>query len=272
MKIINGFCAVLLNKYMSSNIRLISRLDIKGPNLIKGVHFEGLRVLGDPNVYAKEYYIDGIDEILYIDSVASLYGRNNLSDILIKTVSDTFVPITAGGGLRNIEDVTLILRSGADKVAINTAAVKKPALISEVANKFGSQCMVLSIQAKKVANNKWEVYTENGREKTGNCVMEWLTKAIKLGAGEVLITSIDKDGTKNGCDKELVKAVSQISPIPVIASGGIGNLDDIEEIIQYSKADAVAMGSILHYKDYTINEIRDFLSKKNINVRTYENY
>ena len=272
MKITNGFYVVLLVKYMSSNIRLISRLDIKGPNLIKGVHFEGLRVLGDPNDYARKYYIDGIDEILYIDSVASLYGRNNLSDILIKTVSDIFVPITAGGGLRNIEDVTLILRSGADKVAINTAAVKNPSLISEVATKFGSQCMVLSVQAKKISDKRWEVYTENGREKTGNCVIEWVTKAIKLGAGEVLITSIDKDGTKNGCDKELVKAVSQISPIPIIASGGVGNLNDIAEIIQYSDADAVAMGSVLHYKNYTIKHIRDYLSKKAINVRTYENH
>ncbi len=255
---------------MPSNIRLISRLDIKGPNLIKGVQFEGLRVIGNPNNFAKAYYTDGIDEIIYIDSVASLYGRNNLSDILIKTVSNTFVPITAGGGLRNIEDVTLILRSGADKVAINTAVVENPSLITEVANKFGSQCMVLSIQAKKISNGKWEVYTENGREKTGISVIEWAAKAIKLGAGEILLTSIDQDGTKNGCDLELVKAVAKTSPVPVIASGGIGNLNHIEEVIQSSYADAVAIGSVLHHKTYTINEIRSYLSKKDINVRAYD--
>ena len=157
---------------MPSNIRLISRLDIKGPNLIKGIHLEGLRVLGDPNIFATKYYENNIDEILYIDSVASLYGRNNLSDILKKTVKNIFVPITAGGGLRSLDDVKNILRCGADKVAINSAAVKNPSLIKDVASVFGSQCMVLSIQAKKINKNKWEVMIESGREKTGIDVID----------------------------------------------------------------------------------------------------
>ena len=157
---------------MTSNIRLIARLDIKGPNLIKGIHLEGLRVIGDPNKYAKKYYDQGVDEIIYMDTVASLYGRNNLSDIVKKTVQDVYVPITVGGGIRSIDDVKFLLRCGAEKIAINTAATKRPELIREVSRKFGSQCMVLSIEAKKTKDGTWEVYTENGRQKTGKDVLE----------------------------------------------------------------------------------------------------
>tara|TARA_Y100000996_G_scaffold324889_1_gene260956 strand:- start:575 stop:1342 length:768 start_codon:yes stop_codon:yes gene_type:complete len=252
---------------MSSNIRLISRLDIKGPNLIKGIHLEGLRVLGDPNIFAKKYYNQDIDEILYIDSVASLYGRNNLSNILAKTAKDIFVPITAGGGLRSTDDVKEILRYGADKVAINTAAVKDPSLISKVSSMFGSQCMVLSIQAKKVNINTWEVYVEGGREKTGIDVMDWVKEGIKLNAGEILLTSIDMEGTKSGFDLDLVKAVSSISPVPVIASGGMGNLDNARDVILGSNADAIAIANVLHYNKYSVREVRDYLLNNNINLR-----
>lgn len=252
---------------MSSNIRLISRLDIKGPNLIKGIHLEGLRVLGDPNQYAKKYYNQNIDEILYIDSVASLYGRNNLSEILAKTSKDIFVPITAGGGLRSINDVKKILRYGADKVAINTAAVKDPSLITKVSSMFGSQCMVLSVQAKKVSTNQWEVYIEGGREKTGIDVIDWVKEGILLNAGEILLTSIDMEGTKSGFDLNLVEAVSSISPVPVIASGGMGNLNNAKDVIIESNADAIAIANVLHYNKYSVKEVRDYLLNNNINLR-----
>ena len=194
---------------MTSNIRLIARLDIKGPNLIKGIHLEGLRVIGDPNKYAKKYYDQGVDEIIYMDTVASLYGRNNLSDIVKKTVQDVYVPITVGGGIRSIDDVKFLLRCGAEKIAINTAATKRPELIREVSRKFGSQCMVLSIEAKKTKDGTWEVYTENGRQKTGKDVLEWAKEGESYEAGEILLTSVDNEGTKKGFDFELVKKVSE---------------------------------------------------------------
>ena len=185
---------------MSVNTRLISRLDVKGPNLIKGVHLEGLRVIGDPNEYALRYYNQGVDEIIYMDTVASLYGRNNLHEIVQKTANNVYVPITVGGGIRSIDDVKLLLRCGAEKVAVNTAAVKRPELITEISRKFGSQCMVLSIEAKKKKDGKWEVYTENGRQSTGVDVIEWALEAEKREAGEVLLTSVDNEGTKKGFD------------------------------------------------------------------------
>ena len=167
---------------MTTPVRLIARLDIKGPNLIKGIHLEGLRVIGDPQVYAKKYYEAGIDEILYMDTVASLYGRNHLEEVIRHTARDVFIPITAGGGIRSVEDAAKLLRSGADKVAINTAAVERPVLIAEVAKRFGAQCMVLSIEAKRIGPSQWEVYTNNGRERTGLDVEEWAKKAESLGA------------------------------------------------------------------------------------------
>ena len=233
---------------MTSNIRLIARLDIKGPNLIKGIHLEGLRVIGDPNKYAKKYYDQGVDEIIYMDTVASLYGRNNLSDIVKKTVQDVYVPITVGGGIRSIDDVKFLLRCGAEKIAINTAATKRPELIREVSRKFGSQCMVLSIEAKKTKDGTWEVYTENGRQKTGKDVLEWAKEGESYEAGEILLTSVDNEGTKKGFDFELVKKVSESVSIPVIASGGMGTLDDAIKVATESSADAIAMADILHYE------------------------
>ena len=201
--------------------RLIARLDIKAPNLIKGIHLEGLRKMGDPNVFARRYYEAGVDELLYMDIVASLYERNSLTDVIRYTAQNIFIPFTVGGGVRSVEDVESLLRAGADKVAMNTAATRRPELISEAARRFGSQCVVLSIEAKRRSTGDgWEAYTDNGREHTGRDVVEWAQQGAALGAGEVLLTSVDREGTRQGMDAELIAAVSDVVSIPVIASGG----------------------------------------------------
>ena len=253
-----------------SNIRLIGRLDIKGQNLIKGVHLEGLRVIGEPSKFATSYYNEGIDELIFMDSVASLYGRNQLYDIIEQAIKNVFVPLTVGGGIRTIDDVSSILRSGADKIAVNTAAVKDPQLISKIANKFGSQCMVLSIEAKKINSKQWEVYTDNGREKTGLNVIEWIKESVNKGAGEILLTSIDHEGTRRGFDIELIKAVSEVVNVPIIVSGGMGVPEDAVKAVQEGKADAIAMADILHYNRFSIANIREVCKKNNLNVRNYE--
>ncbi|TGM82289.1 imidazole glycerol phosphate synthase subunit HisF [Leptospira mtsangambouensis] len=250
-------------------IRLIARLDIKGTNLIKGVHLEGLRVIGSPAEYAHKYYHQGADELIYIDCVASLYGRNNLSEIVEDSAKDIFVPLTVGGGIRSVEDATRLLRSGADKVAINTAAVANPNLISDISRKFGSQCMVLSVQAKQIDVNKWEVFTDNGREKTGLDVVDWVKKAVDLGAGEILLTSIDREGTRKGYDIALVKAVTKQVSVPVIASGGMGVPEHLVDVIRDGEADAVAMADILHYGRSSIGELRETAVKAGIEVRKF---
>lgn len=248
-------------------IRLIARLDIKGPNLIKGIHLEGLRVIGDPQTYAQRYYEQGIDEIIYMDSVASLYGRNNLTEILEHTAHHVFVPITVGGGVRSVEDARKLLRSGADKVAINTAAIARPELLSEIAEEFGSQAVVLSVEAKRQSSGGWEAYTDNGREHSGRDVIEWVQEAEKLGAGELLLTSIDQEGTRKGFDIALLNAISGLVSIPVIASGGMGSVEDLVAAVQDGHADAVAMADILHYDRMTIAEIRDQALAANMNIR-----
>ncbi len=248
-------------------IRLIPRLDIKGPKVIKGIHLEGLRVVGDPQEFARRYYDQGADELLYVDVVASLYGRNSLHDIVQSAARDVFVPLTVTGGLRSVDDVRLMLRSGADKVGINTAATKRPELIREVARKFGSQCMVLSIEAKQVAPGRWEAYTDNGREKTGLDVIEWVQRGVELGAGEILLTSVDREGTREGFDTDLVAAVSAAVPVPVIASGGMGCLEDVATVVREGAADAVAMADMLHYGRTTIAEIRAAARAAGLTVR-----
>jgi imidazole glycerol-phosphate synthase subunit HisF len=253
------------------NIRLIARLDIKGQNLIKGIHLEGLRVIGSPNEHALRYYAQGIDEIIYMDCVASLYGRNHLGDIVKAAANDIFVPMTVGGGIRSVDDATDILRSGADKVAVNTAAVANPQLITDIAQRFGSQCMVLSIEAKQVGPDRWEVYTDNGREHTGLDVVEWVKRGVALGAGEILLTSVDREGTGKGFDVGLVSAVSQEATVPVIASGGMGKPDDLLDIVNEGGADAVAMASILHYKRSDIGGIRAVAENAGLGVRHFEN-
>lgn len=250
-----------------SGIRLIARLDIKGPNLIKGIHLEGLRVIGDPQEYARYYYEQGADELIYMDSVASLYGRNNLHDIVSRAAQDLFVPLTVGGGVRSVDDVREILRVGADKVAINTAATKRPELITEVARKFGSQCMVLSIEAKRQRDGGWTVYTDNGRERTDMDVLEWACRGVELGAGEILLTSIDQEGTREGFDCELVRAVSDLVPVPVIASGGMGRVVHLLEVVENGHADAVAMADVLHYKRLSLPEIRAAALEAGVEVR-----
>jgi cyclase len=250
-----------------SNIRLIARLDIKGPNLIKGIHLEGLRVVGNPNEFAMSYYSQGADELIYMDTVASLYGRNNLSEIVKTTAENVFIPITVGGGIRSVDDVKNLLRCGADKVAINTAATKNPSLLSEVASKFGSQCVVLSIEAMRTVDGRWVVMTDNGREHTGMDVVDWARNGQEFGAGEILLTSIDQEGTRKGFDLELVKQVSEAVSIPVIASGGMGKLEDIVSVVSVAKADAVAMADVLHYKRLNLDEIRHYAWENSIQVR-----
>lgn len=251
------------------NIRLIARLDIKGPNLIKGIHLEGLRVMGSPNEHALRYYLQGADELIYMDCVASLYGRNHLGDIVKAAAKDLFVPMTVGGGIRSVEDATEILRAGADKVAVNTAAVLNPKLITDIARRFGSQCMVLSIEAKQVGQDRWEVYTDNGRERTGLDVVEWVKRGVEMGAGEILLTSVDREGTRKGFDVALVKAVSSEVDVPVIASGGMGKPEDLLAVVNEGGADAVAMADILHYKRSDINDIRTLAENAGLGVRHF---
>ena len=238
--------------------------------MIKGIHLEGLRVMGSPNEYALRYYQQGVDELIYMDCVASLYGRNHLGDIIRAAAKDIFVPMTVGGGIRSVGDATQILRAGADKVAVNTAAVANPKLINEISRRFGSQCMVLSIEAKEVSKDRWEVYTDNGRERTGLDVIEWVKKGAAMGAGEVLLTSVDREGTKKGFDIALVKAVTAEVSIPVIASGGMGKPEDLVDVVNMGYADAVAMADILHYNRAEIGDIRAVAEQAGLGVRHYE--
>lgn len=249
-------------------IRIVPRLDVKGPNVVKGIQLEGLRVIGNPAKLAKKYYDEGADEILYIDIVASLYERNNLTDVVVETAeSGVFIPVTVGGGIRSIEDVKKLLRSGADKVAINTAATRNPEIITEAAKIFGSQCIVGSIEAKYQGNGKWEAYVDNGREKTGLDAIEWAKKLESLGAGEILVTSVDRDGVQKGFDTELIKRISEVVSVPVVACGGAGKKEDIISCINGSNCDAVAFASILHYNKTTIGEVKHELERNGIPVR-----
>ena len=250
---------------MSHKIRLIARLDVKGKNLVKGIQYEGLRKLGDPHDFAKRYYEQGIDELLYLDTVASLYGRNNLSDILQKTTQDIFIPITAGGGLRSVEDVGLVLKMGADKAAVNTAALHRPELISELAKAYGSQCVVLSVQAKRWESG-WEAYFDNGRERSGKDALEWIRQAEHWGAGEVLITSVDAEGRQKGMDQELIAAVRQATELPVIAAGGVSCAEDIVKAANEG-ADAVSVASILHYDKTNVSALKQEILKGGVEVR-----
>lgn len=280
------------------NIRIIPRLDIKGPNLVKGIHLEGLRVLGKPEQFARYYYECGADELIYIDIVASLYNRNNLIHIVERTAKDIFIPLTVGGGIRTIDDIRTVLRTGADRVAINTAAIRNPKLIREAAKTFGSSTIVVSIEAIKQSDGCYLAYVDNGREYTGVDVFEWACSAAELGAGEILLTSVDREGTGLGFDLELIKKVSESVPIPVIACGGAGRLEHIRDAVVHGKADAVSVASVLHYDfiekqpiaaDYTkegnieylksgkkpaglkllsVNEIKNYLRDNGISCRT----
>jgi cyclase len=250
-------------------LRLIARLDIKGANLIKGIHLEGLRVVGDPQIHAAKYYQDGADEIIYMDTVASLYGRNNLVDVVSRATEHVFVPITVGGGIRSVEDARTLLRAGADKIAINTAAIKDPKLISQLSDVWGSSTIVLSIEAKKTGDNKWEAYTDNGRERTGLDVAQWAETGAKLGAGEIFVTSVDQEGTRKGFDCELVAEITKRVEIPVIASGGFGSLDHLSQLVKTSKPTGVAIADSLHYNRYSFEQIRSFCLANGISTRNF---
>ncbi len=248
------------------NRRLIVRLDIKGPNLVKGIHLEGLRVVGDPAEHAVRYEAQGADELVYMDIVASLYGRNNLSAIVERTAQDIFIPLTVGGGVRSLDDITRLLRAGADKVAINTAAIHRPEFLKEAARTFGSQCVVLSIEAKRTPSG-WEAYTDNGREKSGVDALSWARRAVDLGAGEILLTSVDQEGTRRGYDLELTRLVSESVPVPVIACGGAGTLGHLVEAATVGKADALCAASLFHYKTHTVTEAKLHLLEHGVGVR-----
>jgi len=239
-----------------SLLRLIARLDIKGANVVKGVQMEGLRVVGKPAEMAKHYAETGADEILYIDTVASLYGRNQLEALLEKTCEEVFVPITVGGGIASKADARRLFNAGADKIAVNTAALKRPDLINELADHFGRQAVVVSIEAKRTGDGLWECYTDNGRQRTGMDVARWASDAVARGAGELLITSVDRDGTRKGFDTELIAAIAPHVPVPVTASGGLGGLEHLRSVLVDGKADAVAVASALHYGKVTFEEMR----------------
>ena len=229
------------------SVRLIARLDIKGPNMVKGVHLEGLRVLGSPELFAQTYYQEGIDELVYMDVVASLYQRNSLVNFVRRTAHDLFIPLTVGGGLRSLEDIRQVLVAGADKVSLNTAAIARPDFVREAARKFGSSTVVVSIEAIRMPNGHYEAYTDNGRERTGVDALEWTRRAAELGAGEILLTSIDREGTGKGFDLELTRQAARSVTIPVVACGGAGALEHIRDVVLDGAADAVCVASMLHY-------------------------
>ena len=244
------------------SFRVIARLDIKGANLIKGVQMEGLRVIGKPAAFARKYAEEGADEILYLDTVASLYGRNNLTEIIEEASDGVFVPITCAGGVRTVGDVQRLLDAGADKVAINSAAIREPALIRRCADRYGSQAIVVSIEAKRV-NGGWEAYTDCGRERTGKEVKQWAEEAVALGAGEILLTSVDRDGTRRGPDLELAESLDL--PVPVVLSGGIAAPEDAKRASKV--ADALAIGCALHYWNTTIFDVKSALSSVGVPIR-----
>lgn len=249
-----------------AGLRIIPRLDVKGPNLIKGIRLEGLRVVGDPHEFALRYYEDGADELVFMDIVASLYQRNSLVDIIRRAANRIFVPITVGGGIRSLDDVRMMLRSGADKVAINTAAIARPQLISEVSGRFGSQCMVLSVEAKRISPGRWEAYTDNGRERTGKDVLDWIEQGVQLGAGEVLITAVDQEGTRKGLDIELLRAVNQRVNVPVIASGGFADPVDLKRATDVGTS-GVAIADALHWRRMTVQQIKQHGRDQGLEIR-----
>ena len=248
-------------------LRIIARLDIKGPNVVKGIHLEGLRVVGTPENLARRYYSDGIDEIVYMDIVASLYGRNNILSVVEAAAREIFVPLTVGGGIRTVDDIVAALRSGADKVAINTAAIARPQFIREAAEAFGSQCIVLSVEAKRREGGWWEALTDNGREQTGVKVLDWVAEAERLGAGEVLVTSVDQEGTKKGFDLELMEEIYRRVRIPVIACGGAGSPDDVAVLFSQQHADAACCATLFHYNLCSVPALKQSLKGRGVEVR-----
>ncbi len=252
---------------MNKSLRIIARIDIKSNRLIKSIQFDGMRDLGDASKFAQKYFKNSADELLIIDSVASLFGRITAISFLNEITKKIFIPVTLGGGINKLDQVDNILKNGADKIAINTGAVKDKKLLKKIAEKFGSQCLVSSITAKKIKTNKWEVYIDKGRESTKIDLLDWVKFCEKSGAGEILITSIDQEGTELGFDYELSAIVSKVSKIPVIAGGGCGKLEHLDKVFSYSKVNAVSIASPLHYNRLNIKEIKQFLVNKKYNLR-----
>ena len=250
--------------------RIIPCLDVKNGRVVKGTHFVNLKDTGDPVEVASFYSREGADEIVFLDITASLEKRRTMLKVVQKTAECTFIPLSVGGGIRTIEDIRDLLKSGADKVSLNTAAVEKPSLIKRAAKEFGSQCIIVAVDVKRSMVNtdkRWEVFVYGGRKSTGIDVFKWVKEVEQLGAGEILLTSMDADGTKEGYDLELTCMVSEMVNIPVIASGGAGNLDHIYDVLSKGKADAALAASIFHYRKYTIRELKEYLKEKGIAIR-----
>lgn len=247
-------------------VRIIPRLDIKAPNLVKGVRLEGLRVLGNPAEFAARYYEQGADEIIYQDIVASLYNRNSIDHLVTEAAEKVFVPLTVGGGLRSVSDIQKILRAGADKVCVNTAAIQRPEFITEAAEKFGSQCIVVGIEAIRQNDGTWKAFTDNGREHTAWNAIDWAHRSVEMGAGELLLTSVDREGTKKGFDLEFIEKLARYVRVPIVAHGGAGSLQDILDVAKLG-VDGIAIANILHYQSVSINEIKEFLTRNGIEVR-----
>ena len=247
-------------------LRIIARLDIKAPNLVKGIRLEGLRVLGKPAEFAERYFEQGVDELYYQDIVASLYERNSILDLVSAAADQIFVPLTVGGGVRTVDDIRMLLRAGADKVCINTAAIRRPELIGEAARIFGTQCVVVAVEAIRQPGGNWKAFTDNGREHTNLDACEWALRAVELGAGELLLTSVDREGRRKGFDLEFIAALAGKVGVPVVAHGGAGTVEDIIKVARLG-VDGVALASMLHYGDATIPEIKKALAAADIEVR-----
>jgi imidazole glycerol-phosphate synthase subunit HisF len=247
--------------------RIIPCLDVKGGRVVKGINFVNLRDAGDPVETAAVYSREGADELTFLDIAASVEARKTMLDVVKNTAERVFIPFTVGGGIRNLDDIRALLSSGADKVSLNTAAVERPDLIKEASEEFGSQCIVVAIDAKKSSSSKWQVYTYGGRQPAGLDAVKWAKTAASLGAGEILLTSMDRDGTKDGYDLDLTRAIAEAVNIPVIASGGAGNLEHLYEAFTKGRADAVLAASIFHYGEYSIKQAKEYLKTKNILMR-----
>ena len=246
--------------------RIIPCLDVKDGNVVKGIHFLGLKEVGDPVALAKKYYLDGADELAFLDISATVEKRKTMVEVVKKVAKEIFIPFTVGGGIQTVEDVRAMLMAGADKVSLNSAAIRNPSLIKEASERFGNQCVVLAVDAKRRKDNAgWNVYIEGGRKDTGIDCMEWIQKGVSLGAGEILLTSMDADGTKDGFDIELYKAVSKIVNVPVIASGGCGKMEDFVDTLQVS--DAALAASIFHYDETSVQNVKKYLKEKGVAVR-----
>lgn len=248
-------------------LRLIARLDIKGPNVIKGIQMDGLRVVGPVAEVAKKYYDQGADEIVMIDTVASLYGRKSMVELIKTVTAECFVPVTVGGGIRSLDDADALFRAGADKVAINTAALANPQLISQIARKYGAQAVVIHVEAKTSSEFGWECYTESGREPSGREVMEWVSTAEEHGAGEFLITNVDRDGTRKGIDHDLIKEVLCRVKVPVVGSSGAGTAQHVYEALAVSECDGIAMGAGLHWNNFSMGECRSLCEERGLPMR-----